>query len=150
MKVLDNRLEKNQIKPVGFVAKKCRRVGSPSVSLPPPYSPAWAIKASKDGMSIYIHCDAKADFRTRLLQGKCQSMSSSLMTPVMYNKLLWRYACKYTWADTCPKHYTVLFLCLSGAYGHCSWRTVGRIDSKVALIVDKLLNVYLCVLVKSG
>ena len=60
IKVLDNRLEKNQIKPVGFVAKKCRRVGSPSVSMPPPYSPAWAIKASKDGMSIYIHCDTKA------------------------------------------------------------------------------------------
>ena len=154
MKVLDNRLEKKQTncKPVGFVAKKSRRVGSPSVSMPPPYSPTWAIKASKNGMSIYIHCDAKADVFTPILQGKCQSMIMilSLMTPVMHNKLLLRYVCKYTWADAWPKHYTVLFFCLSGAHSDCSWRAIGRIDSNGALLVDKLLNMYLCVLLKRG
>ena len=62
--VLDNRMEKKQVKVVSLVAKKSRCLGSPSESLPPPYTPAWAIKANKDGISItiYINCDPKDDF----------------------------------------------------------------------------------------
>ena len=43
MAVLDERLARKESHPVGLVAKKVRKVGSPSLSLPPPYAPAWSV-----------------------------------------------------------------------------------------------------------
>lgn len=43
MSTLDARLAKKESHPVVLVAKKVRKIGSPSHSLPPPNAPSWAV-----------------------------------------------------------------------------------------------------------
>ena len=43
MNVLDLRLVKKQPQPSGLVAKKVRKIGTPSDSLPPYDAPSWAL-----------------------------------------------------------------------------------------------------------
>jgi hypothetical protein len=43
MAALDGRLARKESHPVGLVAKKVRKIGSPSQSLPPANAPSWAV-----------------------------------------------------------------------------------------------------------
>ena len=43
MAVLDSRMTQEQKMPSGMVAKKVRRQGSPSTSIPPSDAPPWAV-----------------------------------------------------------------------------------------------------------
>lgn len=43
MSILDERLSKKETHPVGLVAKKVRKIGSPSTSVPPINTPGWAV-----------------------------------------------------------------------------------------------------------
>ena len=54
MSVLDNRLGKKQTQPL--TAKKVRRVGPPSQSLPPLNAPPWAVKKNVDKGQFSLFC----------------------------------------------------------------------------------------------
>lgn len=61
MAVLDSRLAKNQQRQIatGMVAKKVRKEGAPSDSLPPSDAPSWAIKDSASmchAVTCTLHC----------------------------------------------------------------------------------------------
>ena len=50
MALLDERLTRRNDSPIGLVAKKVRKIGSPSESLPPTNAPVWAVDA---GMGMF-------------------------------------------------------------------------------------------------
>ena len=56
MTVLDARLERKEPHPVGLVARKVRKAGSPSKTLPPVNAPVWCINPTyKDGECMHSH-----------------------------------------------------------------------------------------------
>lgn len=48
MATLDERVAKKESHPVGLVAKKVRKTGSPSQSVPPANAPSWAVNADSN------------------------------------------------------------------------------------------------------
>ena len=57
MEILDDRLTKSQQcqLAVGMVAKKVRKEGTPSDSLPPPDAPSWALKDHAQNACGILH-----------------------------------------------------------------------------------------------
>jgi hypothetical protein len=52
MALLDERLTRRNDSPIGLVAKKVRKIGLPSETLPPTNAPVWAIDADCAGMGM--------------------------------------------------------------------------------------------------
>ena len=59
MAVLDQRLSARKLQPaVGIVAKKVRRVGDPSKTVPPVGAPSWAVRSNwPDELTSMYHYD---------------------------------------------------------------------------------------------
>ena len=59
MAVLDQRLSAKKLQPAfGLVAKKVRRVGHPSKTVPPVGAPSWAVRANwQDELTSMYHYD---------------------------------------------------------------------------------------------
>ena len=56
MALLEERLAQKEPHPVGLVAKKVRKIGSPSKSLPPVNAPVWAVDSHFDiGKFMYSY-----------------------------------------------------------------------------------------------
>ena len=52
--ILDERLTRTNDSAIGLVAKKVRKIGSPSKSFPPLNAPGWAVDAGSAGMDMSI------------------------------------------------------------------------------------------------